>query len=241
MGLKITKHLINEIFGFLNEVFGGEELVDGIYFDEEIMDGALPSDYYIYYNLKHRLYLTPDDVDLDAGMTKIVLFPPNKNYVIKIPCDGLYRQEDFEYSPIVSACALSNIIDEEMATYDNVKEWYKDDVNEILAKVLVPNYFICNYGNIPIYIQPLIKNFVPSECSSIHHSIIDKIDENNSDFEYEWIDNLINQYGIEKTSKLLSYLYDDFDDLHSSNYGYLNGNAVIFDYGGYSSEMWDWI
>lgn len=241
MELKITKHLVNEVFSFLNKVFGGETLVDGIYYNEEVIEGAMPSDYCIYYNLKHGLYITPDDVDLDAGMTKIVLFPPNKNYVIKIPCDGLYKQEDFTYDPVISACALSNVIDEEIATYDNLKEWYSDDVVAILKKVLVPNYFVCNYGNIPIYIQPLIKSFLPEECSSIHHSIIDKIDENNSDFDYEWIDNLMNQYGIEKTYMLLSELTNEFDDLHSSNYGYLNGNAAIFDYGGYSSEMWDWV
>ena len=234
--MKITKNLYSKIMEIVrNTLDYDEEDVQGLFIDDEVLDGMLPEDSYIFVNIDKKLAI--NTTDMNMGMTKLVIMPEGCSYVIKIPFTGMfnmpydYKKQDYE-QPTLSYKAVENIIDSEMACYDYVPDK--------LLELLVPNIYVGNYGALPIYIQKRMgcidtENYVSSETS------IDYVDP-RSHYDRDFIDSLIGRFGIAGSIERIDLMNEYLEDLHNGNYGYDQfGNGFIFDYGGYDSCMWEYV
>lgn len=190
------------------------------------------------------------NIRVASGLTKIVLIPDNKDYVIKIPItktgrydyvedkNGNYRKENFliENNNFGDYCS----IEEELFNS------FEDDIKKIFAETR----FITKVNDLPIYIQEKVTvpyrkkidlfdpDHYPSDRKSdmdIHYelSAISKYCEYN-EFQEDFSYDILVNYGFDFLVKLLQTIdYAGISDLHYGNYGYKNYKPMIFDYSGY--------
>lgn len=232
--MKMTTGFIEKVMDIVSNTLGVmADDVKGLYADEEILDGMSPDESHIYVDVENQIEI--DTCYTDCGMTKLVIFDRDFPYVIKLPFTGLFKSEynedmlDYE-DPVIVCDTNTNIIDEEMAMIDNVPAK--------IAELLVPNVYVGLFGAIPVYIQKKICGEYPS-CTSSSRSI-EYVDE-RGDYEEEFVDSLINRFGIQGALDRIDTMDTYLEDLHKGNYGYDKfGNCWIYDYGGYDSSMWEW-
>lgn len=229
--MTITKELYTRIMDIVADTLEtNPEDVEGLFIDDEVLDGMSPEDSYIYTNIEKRIAVNVED--LDMGMTKLVITDRDLSFVIKIPFTGLFHMPyvdgDYE-NPTLSYKVEHNILDEEISMYD----WLPDE----LLDIIVPNIYVGNYGCLPIYIQKKM-NYAPCRLRSSERSL-EYVDE-SGDYNEEFIDSLITRFGIQGAINRIDLMNENLEDLHNGNYGYDKyGNGYIFDYGGYDSCMWE--
>lgn len=231
--MTITKELYIRIMDIVADTLEtNPEDVEGLFIDDEVLDGMSPEDSYIYTNIEKRIAVNVEG--LDMGMTKLVITDRDLSFVIKIPFTGLfhmpydYANQEYE-EPVLSYRANCDILDEEEGMYN----WLPDE----LLDIIVPNIYVGNYGCLPIYIQKKM-NYAPCKIRSSERSL-EYVDE-RGDYEEEFIDSLITRFGIQGAINRIDLMNENLEDLHNGNYGCDKyGNGYIFDYGGYNSCMWE--
>lgn len=189
----------------------------------------------------------PDDLKYhyEYGATKLVIILPDCNFVIKIPFSGSY-QEFYQDD--------TDGYEEEYVEFENADfetcEWdyCKTEVNRYnLAKNIgIEKYFaktecIGMINNYPIYIQQKAEIFAEvkdlnSYSEEKKSSTREKCDKEDLwCFNECWLSDLLDYCGDKVFSFFMSFIKDnDFDDLHSSNIGYINGVPVLVDYSGFN-------
>lgn len=182
-----------------------------------------------------------------TGASRLVLFPTNKDYVIKIPYRGFFchTDNDVKKSPFTAAYAS---VDPDLVGWDYC------DAEEMLFRLAENNgvgeYFaetikIGEVRGYPIYAQPRAKmislsNIREREDYSSIEQISSQITEEYSDIlgedflpEY-WMKEFIAAFSDDELEGLLNFIEETgISDLHEENVGFINGKPIIFDYVGY--------
>ena len=189
----------------------------------------------------------PDDLKYhyEYGATKLVIILPDCDFVIKIPFSGSYqeiyqdRTDDYE----------EEYVEFENADFETCEwDYCKTEVNRYnLAKnVGIEKYFaktecIGMVNHYPIYIQQKAEIFADvkdlnSYSEEKKSSTREKCDKEDLwCFNECWLSDLLDYCGDKIFSFFMSFIKDnDFDDLHSSNIGYINGVPVLVDYSGFN-------
>ena len=197
------------------------------------------------------------ECDISNGVSKVVIIPRNSAYVIKTPLFGSwyypeeYNEENDEYyTNYENACfdeytgAYYEDADIDCSNYCELEEYLynfavENDVADMFAKT---KFFGYAEGNRPVYISEKCRDFYwgdrkPSDASKT--LVEDKRDSStpgwsrmNSTITALFVDD----YGVEKATKLFQFLYDfDITDLHSNNVmiSEKTGKIVITDYSGF--------
>ena len=197
---------------------------------------------------------------IETGASKIVIVSDYFPFVVKIPCNGhaedsykccndsdMYCENcgecgDYEcnnerHFEDFSGAALTeggwNYCDTEVLLYKRAEEASVEDF-------FLPNHLIGEVNGHPIYIQKKIKvglgNSKPSKNS------LDYVNEHEEIADY--LPNLFSALFLdyyEDEGKLYLELLARFvkenhiDDLHSGNYGFINGRPYISDYAGFNT------
>ena len=189
----------------------------------------------------------PDDLKYhyEYGATKLVIILPDCDFVIKIPFSGSYqeiyqdRTDDYE----------EEYVEFENADFETCEwDYCKTEVNRYnLAKnVGIEKYFaktecIGMVNHYPIYIQQKAEIFADvkdlnSYSEEKKSSTREKCDKEDLwCFNECWLSDLLDYCGDRIFSLFMSFLKDnEFDDLHSSNIGYIDGVPVLVDYSGFN-------
>lgn len=185
----------------------------------------------------------------DAGATKLVLTPPQADFVIKIPFTGTEYVEDvengiFPYYPFEGA--------NEPEGWDYCEAeliCFNDALSEGVEDYFLPIEFIGFVQGHPIYIQKKAKTLHDTKICYIEGLLKDSNEYKQAQstkelcreldiycFNAVWLSDFVNHFGKDAL-KLLDTFLEDYHiyDLHSHNIGYtLDGVPVIIDYGDYN-------
>lgn len=175
-----------------------------------------------------------------TGASRLVLFPTNKDYVIKIPYRGFAKK-----SPFTAAYAS---VDPDLVGWDYCdaeKMLFHLAENNGVGEYFAETIQIGEVRGYPIYAQPRAKldsssNIYEREDYSSIEQISSQIAEEYSDIlgeeflpEY-WIKEFIAAFSEDELEGLLNFIEQaGISDLHEENVGFINGKSIIFDYVGY--------
>lgn len=192
--------------------------------------------------------------DYATGTTRFVLFPRNKDFVIKIPFKGQmyrYRMKEEDEAEKIECSSF------EGAYYNTGEEytgWDYCDAEEMIYRLAENNrvgqYFLATIrigevNGYPIYAQPLAQvslfhDRVGAVSQEIQQSTSQVIDAHEDVLgeEYlpvEWAEDFVNVFGEDELDGLLNFLEDmGIADLHDENVGYTGGKPILFDYVGFN-------
>lgn len=244
------KYSIKEIEYYVREALGYGKL-EGLYIAEEaVMGDSDPADHEIITGfVPEPSFISYPDWDEDfqiyMGMTKLVIVPRKRNYVIKIPFTGFYSctydEDGFEtdFKPVGEA------------TQDvcQIEDDFYENASDELQQILTPNFFIMNIDGLSIYIQEKYSTTYENSkysfdidyvktISPIKNKIINHV--TNKRLGKSFVGALIETFGITKAAKVV-YETEYIDDLHRGNYGFAkDGRCMIFDYAGYNSNFYEY-
>lgn len=211
---------------------------------------------YIYGDLDGEIYnalwkLDPL-VEVNHGMSKMVIVSSLIDYVIKIPLTGVWvpvwNEEEEEYDdeqtyfePFSYGGGYDNddYCAVEIDIYDEMME-----ENPEFSFVFPNTQFYKQINNVKYYIQEKCKCGGGSDTSNSSHEAQTVGDELYTDANNEygsveslaWCISLVENYGVEKAKDVMKYLKKmNITDLHNCNIGYRNGKPIILDYSGFDS------
>lgn len=241
----------------------GYHYIEGLFISDDVVNGDLaPEDAYIITNFAIQSTANidiyddddiEDDYQVFMGMTKLVIVPKHKDYVIKIPFTGFYKEDeiiedDWDYEPTF---VLSRKRFGKSSCKKEIQIYSCS--TQSLKKLLLPLEYFGNIDNISIYIQKKYQvdysntdyhwkdEAIDSIMPPIKKKLVEKVSKDtNSTLEWSFISLIIRQYGIKETYEMLNEINDwGISDLHAGNYGFdKNGNVIIFDYAGYEDNYY---
>lgn len=244
------RYSIKEIEYYVREALGYGKL-DGLYIAEDAVVGDLePGDSEILTSFDPEPSFIcslegDENFQVRMGITKLVIIPRGKDYVIKIPFTGFYSCEydedglETNFKPVgeatINVCGIE----------DNFYEAASDE----LQQILVPNHFIMNIDGLSIYIQERCSiSFENSKyafdvdyvktISPVKNKIIEHI--MNDNFGKSFVGKLAETLGIAKAAQVI-HESDIISDLHRGNYGFAkDGHCMIFDYAGFENNYYEY-
>lgn len=245
--VKEIKEVVNEIFGNINFIaYDGEDYESCHLDNNEELYGISDLENLL---IEKRI----NSYSIEKGITKIVLIPDNKDYVIKIPITKIAYREFFydneEYHK-------GNFIVEDNVGGDYCKkeEEIYNSIDEEIKKMFAETKFLTEINELPIYIQEKIDfsfstkdkiYFNPDVFPSDRKSDMDIKTIVNSKLSSKGIYNfgrlktkfcydIIMNYGVDKFLLLMREIdFWKIEDLHEANIGYKNYKPIIFDYSGF--------
>lgn len=259
--IKVTANLVKDVFNFVKRLLGAH--AEGLYISEDAVYGddnveSIPictnfneQSYFIVEEEEHK------DFSLAVGMTKLVIIPTNRSYVIKIPFSGLYRLTDLHYKDdgeidyVASTFTqLSNVTDDICYEENEVCDNFTEDTCSIIAK----NIYITSLNDIPIYIQEKIDHAASIEAYKSSDIKCQELGAMTTEikiaqhlyffkdctvFPIHYLYLLLKKYGIYRTMNICHEVDDNINDLHRNNYGLSReGMPILIDIGGYDSGRW---
>lgn len=226
-----------------------------MYLKECIFDGEL-SENNLYSKVMNFL---PKNVEVQTGVTKMALFFPNTDFVVKIPFNGVtqhhceWNNEAQQYEeteePTFVPFEFAETKDEaDNWNYCQVEvELYEEAVHDNVNQFFLETELLTVINDNPIYIQQ--KAEILAECKDTDY-YEDSYDEDTLSetrkkckdkdlrcFNACWLSDAFSYYkNDDKVFDLLVFAENYLEDLHSHNLGYVNGRPVIVDYAGYHEE-----
>lgn len=211
---------IKEIFSFFNpEKFTDEDVDDFI--DELANHNCVP------------------EFSWELGATKCVIIFYNRDYVVKIPFNGKmewdYDTDDYEFQYFYNGGG------KEGWDYCQLEQEYYIDIieNSGFEQFFLKNEAI-KVGNWPIYIQQKISECCENYPAPRYRSVdslyrVRTESKEKTKLPDEWLAVCLENLNgnIEKLDEFISFLKNNFSDLHRGNIGYIGHQAVVLDYGGY--------
>ena len=259
--IKVTTSLVKDVYNFVENLLGTH--AEGLYISEDAVYGDDELEYTpICTNFSEQSYFVMEeeetkDFSLAAGITKLVIIPTNRSYVIKIPFSGLYRLTNLHHDE-------SDKIDYATSTFTQISGVDGDvcyeenevceNFNEDTCSIIAENIYVTNFNDIPVYIQEKIDHTVslegygnaeekcaelgalPAEIKIAKYLYYKKY---YNRFPLHYLHLLLKKYGICRTMCLYEEIDDNIYDLHRGNYGLSReGMPILIDIGGYDSERW---
>lgn len=217
---------------------------------ECIFDGELSENNY-YSKIMNFL---PKDVTVESGVTKMALFFPNTDFVVKIPFNGTtqhhyeWNDETDEYEDTGEVVfepfeeAYTNSEDDTWNYCQTEVEVYAQAKDAGVAEFFLEMELFAVLNDQPIYIQQKAEIFEDIKD-------IDDYDSDTTDttrkkcrdrelrcFNACWISDAFKYYEEKKVFEFLKFADRNLEDLHTHNIGYVNDKPVIIDYAGYHEE-----
>ena len=218
---------VNEIMDLVSEL----GLYDGINFSEDECDEFVGQ-------------IERYDFSYNTGISKLVLKPKNKDYVIKIPFSTFYEEEDGEYY------SFSCYGDRKWNACEYEEELYNLAKRYDFEKFFLPIKFVGVTNNYPIYIQAKAEIIYDNiEKYRTYNSSIDTrkiLKEKHiglmSKLVENWFDAVHMLCREDEFVEFLNFLqiHNIIDDLHEANVGFYEGMPVIIDYAGFNREEEQW-
>lgn len=184
------------------------------------------------------------EFDYDAGATKLVIMPEDRDYVIKIPFSGLYNEWG-DYIPFNGAEDDGYGDD-----YCEAEQLYYNEARKAgYGKFFMKVFCVGSSCSYPIYVQEKVDEFCRYTC--IAHQKKHTSDEslktvvsNHLDDKMQlpkiWLASCLTAFegDEQKLTDFIKFLDDTGikTDLHAGNLGYFKGHPVIIDYGGYHEQ-----
>lgn len=243
----------NEILEFVMGVLG--ENADGIYIDnEEVQNGC--DDENSLYTAKDgssAILSFGDDYREFHGLTRVVISPDNKDYIIKMPITGVYEFSKGEFKIVAK-------FTEDCENPSDYERTYYEELSKEEKQIFLPLIYVADYNGIPVYIQKKIdvslsdreceeealygyvKELTKENYQEIKEVLKSSVGFSYVDFPERFAYDVIQFYGKRKAETFFRKLFE-IDDLHEGNVGYINRRPVVFDYGGYSGKesSWCWL
>lgn len=188
---------------------------------------------------------------VENGISKAVIIPENQNFVIKIPLTGqwyyaeVYNEETDEYEyeddPAFEEFENANAPDESDYCWDELLCIEEAEENGFGA-MFPETDFLGEVNGTRFYIQEKVqtsREFTP-QVSEDSRSRSHAMDWGYNYGGEIWRAAIIEQYGEDFWIRFCDWARSDghgkmFDDMHSGNYGYLNGRPIILDASGFDS------
>lgn len=192
----------------------------------------------------------PCDVDYGNGVTKVAIFFPDTDFVVKIPFSGYeepeeeYDEETDEYYETGEYDYSSFQFADDNQTGDDYCRVelliYEEAKSENLDFLFAPTSFIGYVKDHPIYIQPICEPYSKRYPKDQKKESVDSAkktckEKNYYCFNANWLADVLECYGEEIFNKFCQFIQDEkINDLHSDNIGYCRGKPVLFDYSGFN-------
>lgn len=235
------EYITSEIMALVEKVIGKD--ADGIYASWSEIEYGSRDD--IYTSRKFDIVLEDtDDYEVRRGVTKVVIIPVDKPYVVKMNITHVYENDSKYYGEIVQTLNP----DDDSIKYE---QSIYSEASELLKTLLVENIYVGKFNNLDIYIQEKMDFTFSAYCGD-PFSDSDKENEiyewyNATDYEFKTFglclceQAYIAGYTKEEIMLLDDELYEfGVSDLHNGNLCVdMNGNMRILDYAGYDEyEHW---
>lgn len=249
----------SEVMDFVKRALGKN--ADGVYLSQRELNDGWEDSLYSDEDCSYAVNEWGADYESSRGISRFVIIPNDKNYVIKLPITGIYEEvfsnedenenedEEEEYKTRVIAKANEECDDpsaDEISIYKFASKLEK--------QILLQTIYVGDYNGIPVYVQQKITETLGhsdhdnDDISEDSRKIIRDTIRKATNGEWcstpcpeMFVLDIINFYGIKKAQAMLKFLYT-LDDLHSNNVGYIANRPVVVDYGGFagSSYLWIW-
>lgn len=197
----------------------------------------------------------PLGYQVKCGASKLVIIPPNSDYIIKIPFTfSIDSSSDVGSSSYWSSscapggepfdCAYYPIEKEFGWNYCKVEEELyflstQEKVNDFFAETV----YLGNIYDFPIYVQEKCNiiygetHFAPEHSKEERQRTTEKINEWGSfkNISLDFTIDMIQHYGEIKVKQLFNFIKKyEISDLHRNNYGYCGDRPVLIDYSGFA-------
>lgn len=170
----------------------------------------------------------------EEGATKCVIIPKEADYVIKIPFDGEYRdneEEEEEFYMFTGGGQEGwDYCDQECAFYEDIIKGSGFEKFFLSNNVLSFDW--------PIYTQQKAEVYVDSyrKTSNKSKQMVKEMKKSIwTNLPNIWLELCLENFNfdVNKLKNFICFLDDNFSDLHRSNIGYVGNQAVVIDYAGY--------
>ena len=190
----------------------------------------------------------------NTGASKLVILPFGEDFVIKIPFNGTYCDDeiDYETGEVLSEGAWEHFTSEEYYSenmeFDGNYCGREADISDIATAEDLEECFaitecVGRCGDYLIYKQArataILADILDEKSDSLsaeeRNSIRDKCDSMGVyRFNVYWLNDFLEFFG-EEILKQLDRFIDTYgiNDLHTSNVGYIGNRPVLIDYSGY--------
>lgn len=171
--------------------------------------------------------------DWEDGASKLVIIPEDKDYVIKIPFNGNYYEDDGYFNFSYNYCET------EIELYERIFE-----ENPIFSQFFLPLTRVEEYREWDVYVQPKCQAYNNTNekirSKSYSKDSLNKVRSEvilyNSSFPKDWlaaVTEILGDVNLVKNFINMLEEYDITQDLHMGNIGYYNGKPIILDYAGF--------
>lgn len=175
--------------------------------------------------------------DYDSGITRCVIIPNERDYVIKIPFNGQmeydFEQDDFYFKDFYSGGGINN------DDYCALEEALYEDLKETkFRSFFLPIDKVLEINDYPIYVQPKAVCFAHSSVRPYSSNSYEVASETPCSYiPTPWLANCLEDLNGEEDElrEFVNFLHKKgLDiDLHQGNIGYRNNRTVIIDYAGF--------
>lgn len=171
--------------------------------------------------------------DWEDGASKLVIIPEDKDYVIKIPFNGNYYEDDGYFNFSYNYCET------EIELYERIFE-----ENPIFSQLFLPLTRVEEYREWDVYVQPKCQAYNNTNekirSKSYSKDSLNKVRSEDmlykSSLPKDWlaaVTEILGDVNLVKNFIIMLEEYDITQDLHNGNIGYYNGKPVILDYAGF--------
>lgn len=188
----------------------------------------------------------PFNFSVDAGISKAVIIPYNRDYVIKVPFKGEFESGDFYKFEFADSCLplkkRDNLWDycaAEVELYNLAKE---KGVEQFFPETKLLGY--TKVEHYPIYVQEQGISFVKRggdakpALTDVEREEVRKKSNGRSEYveiDERWLKEALDYYGAEEINKFLNFLDETgIGDLRDDNIGYdKDDKPIILDFSGF--------
>ncbi len=234
--MKYSKERVMEIVEqMLGDNAKGIYVCDDVVNRDENVDTSI-----LYSNCSTVQEIIPtNSIDVQCGLTKIVLIPNNENFVIKIPYTDIYSQDSNNSTIFQTSKFPLDYCEKELCKYLSAQRKVASHLAEI--------QFVDFYYTIPIYVQQKIpyNAYQFYKCTNdLSLNVYNKniftylesklLEDNVFGFSSYAKMAFLKIYGVIGAIDIIESLEEYAGDIHAGNYGFNSeGKPIVFDYAGY--------
>ena len=197
-------------------------------------DELLPEDLCMDYLPSWAELYFDDDYCINYGCSKLVIIPPNTDYVIKIPflADESYGEFCSATYPIHNSHGWDYCASE--------CEWYYVAALHGIKDFFAKSEYVFSYNDyVKIYVQEKCKIYNGARhthSKEERFTVLNKLHSikcQNTHLDLDFLVELFKYYSETEIQKFLIFTERNLSDLHNANVGFRYGRPVLVDYSGF--------
>lgn len=174
-------------------------------------------------------------LDFQSGVSKFVIIPDDKDFVIKIPFTGIEEEGYYEEFQ----CGECEARPWDYCMTEVLR--YEEAAKTVFKRCFAECQFLGYFNGFPIYIQEKCITYEDKNWGK--NTDQEKLKTSKAcNYQYcanlDWLTDFRLYYGEEMLRNFLIFLEKRYwnDDLRNSNIGYINNRPVLIDYSGFMEE-----